>query len=64
MTVEVMNWAEENQAGRTQADALIDRLRETGCPLELVRKLDPNASASAVEIGLFNRIAERLILAA
>ncbi|MBD2842248.1 hypothetical protein [Erythrobacter rubeus] len=64
MSTEAMTWADENQTGRKQADAIIDRLRETGCPVELVRKLDPEASASGTEIGLFNRIAEKLILAA
>ena len=62
MTVEMSEWAKDNAAGRAEADAIIDRMERDGCPLELVRRLDLEANASGIEIGLFNRIAERLIL--
>ncbi|WP_298303000.1 hypothetical protein [uncultured Erythrobacter sp.] len=62
MITAAKKWAEDNRAGREEADALIDKMQSDGCPLEFVRRLDSHAQASGHEIGLFNRIAERLLL--
>lgn len=62
MTNERRQWAADNKAGRLEADALIDRMRRDGSPLELLRRLDPEARASGIDVGFFNRIAERLLL--
>ncbi|MEM7667230.1 MAG: hypothetical protein AAF250_15355 [Pseudomonadota bacterium] len=61
MTAKAMQWATENQAGREEADALIERMQLANCPLELVRRLDPEARANGRDIGLLNRLAEQLI---
>jgi len=62
MLTETSQWAADNTAGRLEADAMIDRMQREGSPLELLRRLDPEACASALEVGFFNRIAERLLL--
>lgn len=56
-----VDWAEANAIGRAEADALIQRMRETRCPLEFVRKLDPDAQCNAQETGFMFEVAARLI---
>ena len=58
------DWAIENTKGRGEADALIERMKLEGSPLALIRRLDPEAQASGVEIGFLNRLAEHLIATA